>query len=307
MSVDEGLKKMVDNNITTSFSFNFTYANLPIIVISVFGITSNILLLIAFLKDPLKCFRNSGTYLVMNLSIADCLTSLSSSILERMGLFSLPLISEFVILLFGFASVLSLISISVDQALFNGDNSNKTSCFDEKKVMIFWVSAIWILDLVILTCIYLFRRNEITYITSAIVVVFSIVMYALTYSKLKKQSSNIVLQNSREGHAQEIRILKEQKFLKTIIIVACVAFACLVPSLLFLQISESLGLKYHDRAYAISFRIFAFAFYANFALNPLIDFRSAYVTQFSINSNQDYFSHMLPRLHCNSLFDTGVT
>ena len=93
MSVDEGLKKMVDNNITTSFSFNFTYANLPIIVISVFGITSNILLLIAFLKDPLKCFRNSGTYLVMNLSIADCLTSLSCSILERMGLFSLPLIS----------------------------------------------------------------------------------------------------------------------------------------------------------------------------------------------------------------------
>ena len=39
----------------------------------------------------------------------------------------------------------------------------------------------------------------------------------------------------------------------------------------------------------------------------LIHFRSAYVTQFSINTNQDHFFHMFPRLHCNLLFDTGVT
>ncbi len=36
----------------------------------------NVLLLVAFLKDPLKCFRNSGTHLVMNLAVSDCLTCL---------------------------------------------------------------------------------------------------------------------------------------------------------------------------------------------------------------------------------------
>ena len=48
------------------------------VVICILGVVSNALLLVAFLKDPPKCFRNSGTYLVINLSVSDCLTSLFS-------------------------------------------------------------------------------------------------------------------------------------------------------------------------------------------------------------------------------------
>ena len=41
----------------------------------------------------------------------------------------------------------------------------------------------------------------------------------------------------------------------------------------------------------------------------LVDFRSSYVTHLSINTKHArlILSHMFPRLHCNSLFDTGVT
>ncbi len=55
-------------------SHEFAYSNLPLITISVLGVALNILLLVAFFKDPLKCFRNSGAYLVMNLVVSDCLT-----------------------------------------------------------------------------------------------------------------------------------------------------------------------------------------------------------------------------------------
>ena len=35
------------------------------------GIIANLMLLIAFVKDSLKCFRNSATYLVGNLALSD--------------------------------------------------------------------------------------------------------------------------------------------------------------------------------------------------------------------------------------------
>ena len=37
------------------------------------------------------------------------------------------------------------------------------------------------------------------------------------------------------------------------------------------------------------------------------DFRSAYVTQFSLNTIEINLSHMFCRLHCNSLLDTDMT
>jgi hypothetical protein len=40
------------------------------------GVFMHLLLLIALLKDPLKCFRNSGTYLVGNLAVSDFLVCL---------------------------------------------------------------------------------------------------------------------------------------------------------------------------------------------------------------------------------------
>ncbi len=57
-------------------SHKIAYSKLPLITISVLGVALNVLLLVAFLKDPLKCFRNSGTYLVMNLAVSDCLMCL---------------------------------------------------------------------------------------------------------------------------------------------------------------------------------------------------------------------------------------
>ncbi len=57
-------------------SYEFAYSDLPLITISVLGVALNVLLLVAFLKDPLKCFRNSGTYHVMNLAVFHCLTCL---------------------------------------------------------------------------------------------------------------------------------------------------------------------------------------------------------------------------------------
>ena len=60
---------MMENNsiATLELSIDFTpYLNVPGIIICTFGAISNVLLLVAFIKDPLKCLRNSRTYISCN-------------------------------------------------------------------------------------------------------------------------------------------------------------------------------------------------------------------------------------------------
>ena len=97
--------------------------------------------------------------------------------------------------------------------------------------------------------------------TTAIIFIFSAVMYALTYFKLKKQLRNMqALQSSMESRAQKIRVLKEKQFLRTIVVIACIAVITTVPASLLRTVFTDEILK------EISLCIL----YINFAVNPLI-------------------------------------
>ena len=56
---------MAENNIS-GFNVDVQCIHSLFFIIASLGATSNVLLLIPVFKDPLKCFRNSATYLVMN-------------------------------------------------------------------------------------------------------------------------------------------------------------------------------------------------------------------------------------------------
>ncbi len=99
-------------------SYEFVHSKLPLIPISVLGVALNVLLLVAFLKDPPKCFRNSGTYLVMNLAVSDCLMCLfAPSFLVWDVIPGWHRIFEFLVWRFGTVSLLSIASISIDRFL----------------------------------------------------------------------------------------------------------------------------------------------------------------------------------------------
>ena len=250
-------------------SYEFAYSDLSLITISVLGVAFNVLLLVAFLKDPLKCFRNSGTYLVMNLAVSDCLTCLfAPSFLDTDVIPSRwHRIFEFLILWFAIASFVSIASISIDRFLLVA-YPIKHHILMRAKVIILWLAAIWIVSCTLpLKSLFYGRKNN--EIICVIIIITSAVVYAFTYWKLRKQAKNIALQNSRESRAQEIRILKEKKFLKTIVIIACVAFLSIVPSMVFFQIYYSLT-RWNDILVKIFIEIFTFIFYINFAVNPII-------------------------------------
>ena len=270
---------MAENNITTIVISNeFTYRYLPVTIICILGVASNLLFLAAFIKDPLKCFRNSGTYLVMNLAVSDCLMCLLgpfvyTMIIPKPGWHK---IFSFLVVWFGMSSFLSIISISIDRFLMVA-YPIKHRVLMKGKVIVLLLVTIWIATCVppVLQQFNIYspqKNNTINVYTLAVIsVIISAVMYASTYRKLKKQSRNIALQNSNGSRAQEIRILKEKQFLQTIMIIACIAFVCVVPSMLFFQVCDALGfMQEKNLASKILNEIFLSIFYINFTVNPFI-------------------------------------
>ena len=263
---------MEDEDIRNSgMNFELNYGNSPVVIISILGVISNILLLVAFIKDPLKCFRNSATYLVMNLTVSDCLSCLLGPVFH-VSVITIDystgwrLIYAQLVFWLGTASMVSIASISVDRFLMVA-YPLKHRILVRGKAMIIWLVIIWIASSYFFVMRMLYgtlekRQEAIVQSISAAFVVFSSVLYASTYHKLTKQSRNIALQNSTESRAQEKRNLKEKHFLKTIILIACVAFLCIVPAMMIFWLY---GLKNN-----VLVSIVLGFIYVNFAVNPLI-------------------------------------
>ena len=267
---------MVETNTTASMDNAFSYYNLPLVIISIVGLVSNVLLLVAFIKDPLKCFRNSGTYLVINLSTSDfmtCLFSLAFYFTRRTNVLY-PYFSFFVFWM-GLASFATITSVSIDRFVMV-TYAIKYRILINGKVMILWIPAIWILSCAIPLFRLLSDRHDLDsrralYIFSVIITILSSVLYSSTYYKLKKQSRSIVLQNSNGNHAQEIRILEEKRFLRTIIIIASIAFLCFVPYLVCSVLYSYLGfLEDNLQAFLVLQAVCTSIFCINFAVNPSV-------------------------------------
>jgi hypothetical protein len=91
----------------------FQLKYLPVHIINLYGVVLHVLLLNAFAKDPLKCFRNSATYLVANLAVSDLTISLFEPYLD---LYYIPhLIANMIATTLISASLMNVFSIAVDR------------------------------------------------------------------------------------------------------------------------------------------------------------------------------------------------
>ena len=261
-------------NITT-FSFAFEYPYIAYSIIGFFGVTSNALLVIALIKDPLKCFKNSGTYFFINLSVSDLLTSLYGFSLLHKAIFTseFKMVTKFLTLTIGIVSFATMASVSIDRFLLVAYPLKHHQLLT-RKVMILWLLVIWISGIALPMSGLFFDYQMSLMLTinclDISLVLFSVAMYAITYSTLKKHSKNIAQRNATEGRAQEIRILKEKKFLKTITLVACIAFFCIVPPMISFQLNRSLDFWNDDLETVVLHEMFIHIFYINFAVNPII-------------------------------------
>ena len=198
---------MAVNNTAVSLELTNKAIYLSLLAIPIFGVIVNVLLLVAFIKDPLKCFRNSATYLVMNLAVSGSLPCLLYSFLHaHKKTYS---IYVFLVSWLWIVSILSITFISIDRFLIVA-YPMKYRILMKGKMILLWLAAIWIVSGIFAAWTNLFRENSTMLgqmafsIFSVSGILLSLVMYWSTYDKLKKQSRNIALQNSTESRAQEI-------------------------------------------------------------------------------------------------------
>jgi hypothetical protein len=245
------------------------------------GVLVHILLLIAFLKDPLKCFRNSGTYLVCNLAVSDflvCSLSIIRNAFETSGIHASwsQYGGDFLWLSFPAASFGSIAAISVDR-FFMVVYPLQHRIWMGGKVLPAWIACIWLLSFVFPAKKLAFGRGKYDKLVGNVfglaAILLSSVMYALTYFKMRKQARSIVLEESAgtNSRAHAARILKERRFLTTIIVIACISVVCNVPLLVFIQVGYVLpDGQSASSANEIILIVISSFYYCNYMLNPFI-------------------------------------
>ena len=240
------------------------------------GAAAHVFLIAAFIKDPLKCFKNSGTYLVENLAVTDFFVNLLSPLDYCCLIPRHPpwlRLRDFVLTSGTNVSILTIALISLDR-FFMVVYPLKYRVLMRKKIIVMWLACIWLLCSAYPAKVFLItgesdNDKHIFTLGETFPILFSSVMCVLTYHKLKKQSENLALENIPKRQ-QQARLMKEKQFLKTIIIIACIQFFCIVPTSIVSYYPVFKIFIDDDLAVLILSEIFHGLFHLNFAVNPLV-------------------------------------
>ena len=257
----------------------FKVTKLSYLIISFCGAILHLLLLIGFIKDPQKCFRNSKTYLVANLALADflvCLLSFCHHILS--GEYVL-VAYEILLPLTMAVSVLTVALISMDRYLMVAYPIRHRN-YVTGKVILLWLLFTWLLAAIYPAKIAISPSLEydhlVANISGVIITIVTVIACTLTYNNLKKQSLNLRLQNctTAVNRAQKTRALQEKKFLNTIIIIATIVVFCIWPASIFGQVLIFKGVSEESQT-SVQKRLLLVLnsmYYLNFSVNPIIYF-----------------------------------
>ena len=205
----------------------FELKYLPIYFTLFAGILSHLLLLICLVKDPLKCFRNSATYLMTNLALSDFIT-LVLGLMQILDFSEemrnvVPYISSTVM----FVSLLSIFSIAIDRYMLTVHPFKHRVLLNGRRIAI-WIVSIWLLSLCPLVKYLAFGVNQmdgkIHDATFIIIVVVTSLIYVLIYFSLRRLQRHIFQQSRSRNRALQ------EAFVKTIMIVAFIQIFTLVPT-----------------------------------------------------------------------------
>lgn len=244
------------------------------------GVILHLLLLVAFVRDPLKCFRNLNICLIVNLTAVDFLHCVIEPLRNLVFIDDKRMNEAYYFLIHAFITVsfLSMASISIDRLLMI-TYPIRYRYWVSGKVMTVWLLFQWILGIAYSTIRFIKDGEEIrerwVYVGLLTVPAFlSSIGYLLVCRALKKQRRNIIEQiASNRNQAEEIRLLKEKKFLQTFVLIATLPVVSVVPFWFVLNILQSeLYSPENHFTLVILLCIFGSLSAVNYAINPLVYF-----------------------------------
>ena len=245
-------------------------------VITLTGICSNIFLITGLIMDPLQCFRNSSSCLVMNLGLSDILTSGSAFLL----LYLHPCIDghEISFDLPSYVASTSIFTMACDRYL-SSVYPFKYRVIITRKITLIAILLQWFLC----SAYFVFEMFFVRFVVYSRCICAFIILLGATglYGKaayvLKKNSrylkSTMETSTATRGGTQSSRIINEKRFLKTMLLVSIVTVATVAPvSIYELFIGISYVVNEHSDVrerdfYQIWLRTW---FLVNFSINPFM-------------------------------------
>ena len=247
---------------------------IPIYLECLCGVLLQLMLLFAFIKDPLKCFRNSAIYLIANLAIADLCVCVKTLLTIRVDpeIMSMEFLDHSMIM----ASLLTILSIAIDRYVMVS-HPFKHHFLMSKKKMILWLLLIWLLSLAE-SIKQLIVQDEgpyddlVRHCFYLLIALATFMLYAATVKSYTKQSRSLSLQSNEsvEHRSRETRIQSEKRFLNTIIIIASIAVVTILPSAIFGQVILAGGhAEESESGGTVGLTLFTILI-VNFVINPVI-------------------------------------
>ena len=238
----------------------------PLYIVCLSGVLFQTMLLVCLVKDPLKCFRNSATYLVANLAVCDLIFLLFVTV----GAYSSkePHVRSLSHTSF-YSSILTIFCIAVDRYFMVTHPLKHRLMMSGKKAALS-IAFIWLLG--VASPIYhilthtLEKISEFKYGFLATIVPLTGIFYALTCVSLKRQARNLANQEGSEAHKSQIE--KEKRFLTTVVIVTVIAVVTLTPATIYGNVMQP-GLDANMKDNALYCTLMTMLC-LNFAVNPCI-------------------------------------
>jgi hypothetical protein len=174
-----------------------------------------------------------------------------------------------------FASILTILSISADRYMMVAHPFKHRLVMNGKKAA-FWIMFLWMASI---SCPLYLRLtdnlrmfSDFNYAILAVVIVLTLIMYILTCLSLKRQAKS--LENMDDGKANKLRVASEERFLRTIIIIAVIAVVSLTLATIYGQI-EYHGFDSNKKSNVVSCILMTFAvpqfFYQSYYLFSSIE------------------------------------
>jgi hypothetical protein len=154
-------------------------------------------------KDPLKCFRNSATYLVGNLALSDLVFSVAN--LTQIDQ-ELKNASFFFLLYFSFySSMLTIFSIALDRYLMITYPFRHRILMSKGKISV-WIVFVWLLSSIHAIKKALVPSHSDILVRSAIgimLVILTAILYVKTYVALKQQARSMLRITSQVAYTSK--------------------------------------------------------------------------------------------------------
>ena len=254
---------------------DFDHTELPLYFICSFGIVSNVLLLIAFVKDPLKCFRNSATYLVANLACSDLITCFC-------GLLKHAVHRIFFVIWLSImpVSILTIFAIALDRYLMVAFPFKHKFFTNGKKIGL-WIILCWVIPLsskindFLSQPIVSFKESSSDLFVGLTLTFLAGFLYVMTTRSLRIQARNLESYNPEDmsNRTQAVRASRERRFMNTIALVACITVIGVAPFLIVHSVLTKGNYRTGSELIIEILHHFSHAlFFGTFAVNPMIYF-----------------------------------